>query len=522
MRYLLQVAGVNIYATVKDTNQLSVQRGSSLLLRKAMVDIDINHSELREISTGASTGLFEFEADNDDKALEIQDKIINELNIDKNYRHLSFVVDIVVIQENNLKKECAFKNAKEEVLALNRFRQFQQSTIVFPAKNNNLQIAPCAWDNLRPADGQESEIVTREKIEHGSAIISLSAEARHKFGRDQKREFLEQETGMKFEENEGFTYDLHEITTLDSNQSHLKSLDNKLAILYFDGNGFGGIQDELKHSCELKKFDKLIQDKRKEWLRKLIETIRTDKDFKIKVKRKNRPVDALRLEILLWGGDEIMLAVPAWKGMQVLQHFYQFHKNWQYKDKILTHAGGLVLCHVRTPIQRMQKLAQEIADHIKDAYLGNKEGMIDKYSPDANLYDYVVLESVDYPTQTWKTFLTKKHTHAITKQWKPQKPLEGDFQNYVKKLNYLKETLPRRQLYRLANTMINETEFAKAYNRFGNIVDNAEKLEEIAKQIFPDMERNLHWLHLLDLWDYFAPENDKQPKNKAIGVEANT
>jgi hypothetical protein len=515
MQYLLQISGVNIYATVEDTNQLSVQRGSSLLLRQAIKNIEEKFPQLKSISTGASIGLFQFEAADLQAAKKIRDEIANDyLNKDtknEGYRYLTFVVDVAAIQNND------FKRAKEEVIALNRFRQFQQATLVFPPENTKLiekdkPIGPCAWDNLRPADGKGIEIVTREKKDHGPAVLSLSVEARHRYGRDQKRKFIKEETGLSFD----YTNDLQEIAETDT--PHLSSLNNKLAVLYFDGNGFGDIQKALNQN-QLQEFDKTVQTKRKAWLRNLIETIQKDDDFKTGTKRKNEKkesaeVDAIRLEILLWGGDELMLAVPAWKGMEVLQHFYDFHKDWTYpegneikenKDKqYLTHAGGLVFCHVKTPIQRIKKLAREIADHIKDKYLG--EGKIDKYKLDANLYDYVVLESIDYPTQSWPAFLEKRYTQSIAKNRQPQRPLYDGYNCYRDAFRELTENLPRRQLYRLANAIVDPHEdFAEAHQRFSDVVDNAAKLEDKVKQLFPGTDPNLHWLHLLELWDYFAP-----------------
>jgi hypothetical protein len=526
MQYLLQISGVNIYATVEDTNQLSVQRGSSLLLRQAIKNIEEKFPQLKSISTGASIGLFQFEAADLQAAKKIRDEIANDyLNKDtknEGYRYLTFVVDVAAIQNND------FKRAKEEVIALNRFRQFQQATLVFPPENTKLiekdkPIGPCAWDNLRPADGKGIEIVTREKKDHGPAVLSLSVEARHRYGRDQKRKFIKEETGLSFD----YTNDLQEIAETDT--PHLSSLNNKLAVLYFDGNGFGDIQKALNQN-QLQEFDKTVQTKRKAWLRNLIETIQKDDDFKTGTKRKNEKkesaeVDAIRLEILLWGGDELMLAVPAWKGMEVLQHFYDFHKDWIHEEtnngeqitKHLTHAGGLVFCHVKTPIQRIKKLAREIADHIKDEYLG--EGKIDKYKLDANLYDYVVLESIDYPTQSWGSFLTKRYTQAVAKNRQPQQPLKGYDETHRDKFNGLKEKLPRRQLYRLAHAIINpDEEFAKTHLRFTEVVDNTTELEDIAKQLFPNIDQsqvsNLHWLHLLELWDYFAPP-DTPPEKEA-------
>ncbi len=499
-KYLFRIEGVNIYATVEDTNQLSVQRGSSLLLRQAIRDIAKNHPELTSISTGASIGLFQFEAANNKKAAELRDTIAGYLNTDTNTnsdtdessRYLTFVVDVVAIKNGD------FKRAKEEVIALNRFRQFQQATLVFPPENNDEKIAPCAWDNLRPADGEGIEIVKREKNDRGPAILSLSAEARHNHGRDQKQSFIEEETETAPEKKDGlknnYTNDLQEIAETD--KPHLRSLNNKLAVLYFDGNGFSNIQKNL--DCkQLKAFDDNIQEKRRVWLRKLIEDIKDDADFRTLVKDKNgKSVDAIRLEILLWGGDELMLAVPAWKGMEVLQHFYDFHKDWMRKEPIkskeitkhLTHAGGLVFCHVKTPIQRIKSLAREIADHIKDEYLGKpEEGKIDKYSRDANLYDYVVLESIDYPTQSWPAFLEKRYTQSIAKKRQPQRPLEGSHETNHRKFNELKKYLPRRQLHRLVNALVDsEQKFADARQRFAAVMgkDIADKTERIAKKIF--------------------------------------
>ena len=66
----------------------------------------------------------------------------------------------------------------------------------------------------------------------------------------------------------------------------------------------------------------------------------------------------------------------------------------------------------------------------------------------------------------------------------------------------------------------NETEFANAFKQFEKVVDDAAKIDAIAKQIFPGMENHMHWLHLLDLWDYFAPEQNTNLKSNKNGVEA--
>ncbi len=55
--FLIRMEGVNLSSVLDDTIQLSVIRGSSLLLRKAVIKV-AEEFKLQVISVGASIGLY--------------------------------------------------------------------------------------------------------------------------------------------------------------------------------------------------------------------------------------------------------------------------------------------------------------------------------------------------------------------------------------------------------------------------------------------------------------------------------
>ncbi|MGH8490906.1 MAG: hypothetical protein ACREXS_19095, partial [Gammaproteobacteria bacterium] len=166
-----------------------------------------------------------------------------------------------------------------------------------PPRNQN-QFKPCEWDNLRPGDGQ-IEIRRDQGIERPH--VSRSVEVRHNYGRKQKQEFYRNETRENnvvdpLIEQLEFTNELDEIAT----STQLDNLENKLAVVYVDGNGFGSIQrDHCKNAGELHSFDEKVQGYRRAFLKNFLLEISNDPDFKVG--------NQLRLETLLWGGDEINL-----------------------------------------------------------------------------------------------------------------------------------------------------------------------------------------------------------------------
>ena len=487
-QYLFRIEGVNLYSVLNDTRQLSVRRGGSLLLKQAIDDINSEFDELESISTGASVGLFKSkQVISNEDAQNIQTSILKLLRGEDNnkensqyYQHLTFVVDHVPYTEND---ENAFQTAKEQVIALNRFRQFQQSTLAIPEKNTDANKQPCTWDNIRPAVDQNKQEIKRENIKNANA--SLSTNLRHQYGRKQKHKYINNLIAtIENSEDQAerkYVKDLHEL----ARSKDAGKLNDKMAIFYCDGNSFSKILKDYQTAEEYKAFDDYIQDKRKVFLQKLIEKADKEGDFKNK--------NAIRLELILWGGDEMILIVPAWKGMEVLQLFYQVSNNWGYGGNKLKHAGSLIFCHVKTPIEQMQKLAREMADYVKDR--GEKR---------KNQYDYLVLESIDYPTEAYDDFLKKRY-QGQKNNWEALS-LPTGIQSWDKakeKFTQLIEEVPRRQAYQLALSKNYKTQLSEYKELIGE--ESLSKQLNTLKAIFGELkhEQN-YWRHLIELWDYIT------------------
>lgn len=371
--YYLRVEGVNLASVLEDTEQLSVIRGGGLMLRQVATELpeQLPDLKLRGVSCGASIGLFAFssEAPNEVRTTASQ-------YLAKHYPHFTFVVDIQADNAN-------FQRDKEAVLARNRFRQLQQLTVAMPAPNTDPDQGACALDNLRPVAGEET-------IHQERTPVSASVFARFRFGRDKRAHFYHQET--EIDPKPAFTHTLENIAKLTKTQEknpELRQLNNKIAVVYFDGNGFSKIQNAY---CDTQRkqeeFDQFVQEKRKDFLTHLLPRLGQDATAKTEQ-------GELRLETLLWGGDEMIFVVPAWQGFAVLNHFYEISADWNFHQTPLTHAGGIVFCSAKTPIHRVTRLAKQLAEGVKDNdQIQGRNG---------NYFDYLVLESVDYPTEPLET-----------------------------------------------------------------------------------------------------------------------
>ena len=115
------------------------------------------------------------------------------------------------------------------------------------------------------------------------------------------------------------------------------------------------------------------------FLADLLDVVRTDADWK--------NGEAIRLETLLWGGDEIVWVTPAWRGWRLLTMFYESAKAWQLLGKSVTHSAGLVFCHHKAPIHEIVHLAKELNGMVKEKGRRQKA---------RNLFAYQVLESFDH------------------------------------------------------------------------------------------------------------------------------
>lgn len=535
--YLL-VEGINIYSNVLDTDQLSVIRGSSFVLKLAIERIK-SHCEdsLDPVSTGASSGLFLLKEEKIDLAALVAD-ITRELEIPP-FCHFTFAIE-----------HCQAKDllqAKEQLLAQLRFHQMCAISMVPDRFAQELQreAFPCQLEGRRIAATN-----TERRVQGNYRKLSLSTCERLDFGRKQRQDFYfrEGDIGASDElKHYSFTDDLEHL----AGDSHSAKLNNKIAVIYMDGNKFSSIQrGMLQHAQEnktdqiaaQKEFDDDIQGKRATFLKKTLEEMvksehsisrfphaithnSDDKDKKI-----------IRFETLLWGGDEMLFVLPAVSGFELLQSFFQVSADWAIGEEPLTHAAGIVFCNVKTPIRIIREVAESLADTIKDK-LGDERKR--------NTWDYMVLESIDYPLdKDIDLFNRARYGKALAERRPHYFPPAENWDGSKKDLARLitDGLLSRRQLYRIVDTLKKPADSAtiswsklvasnskeldersppaspreRAEHRLLQLLDQGQRsaLEEILPRLARDLfaidiecagSRAWLWLNLIELWDYLLP-----------------
>lgn len=568
-RYIL-VEGVNIYANVLDTNQISVIRGGSFLLKDAIIAIEDECKDcLDSLSLGASSGLFRMKssADNPDG---LMDKIKGILEREP-YATQTFTIE-----------SCKAENllvAKEQLLGQLRVRQLNSATLA-----PDLFTPDCKgvsdWHGVRPKGTDKDCVSYRPPGEKPTTVyISRSEKLRWKYGR-----YKEREVGQSYHLEEVKRLCVGELCEIRDQESYkaLKKdlgkwsycrelghiadskrceparpdyprplypkLDGKIAVFYADGNSFTKIQrryiDQEGEGAQ-KDFDLTIRGKRAQLLADLLgEMLKEDGRFPhIKTRSLNNVqegeqsqwVKALRLETLLWGGDELMFVMPAWIGFEFVQMFFEKTADWEIGGQQLSHSAGLVFCSAKTPIRIVRELARMIADDIKER--------TDKKGGKRNAWDYMVLESIDYPThRDYPRFLQERYG-SITVHRPICLPEKGNVWAQASRglKKALQDNLPIRQLYRLVQAITRkmpeelfrsndmevpkswpvqkpETLLEKLEERMLNLCDDRDKLITACKRfaelfgldINDDRERAWLWLHLLELREYIAPRREKE------------
>ena len=554
----LQVSGVNIYASVYDTSQLSIVRGSSLLLKWAVELLDGAHIEktqdepplysiiqvynetirnkyesdhipelnrlaefvlplpelikpLTAITTGASSGIFEVNIDKlpniDGKMGETLAKyaqaIAHFLSNHDYFRYFTFTV-VGLIDESN-----DFTLVKECLLGKSRSQQIHQISLapqpILEPSDNPAQ--PCTLQGILPAvsamkyppTGFEGKLLAPASqyrfllgryLRHG-LYIAETFELPKTEERGQLLQQLQSDDCQASESIDKIAYD----------QKYV-NLENKIAVFYADGNGFGGIQaNGVKSVEDQKHFDHTLKTYRREFLACLLQQWMPEDGKGI-----------LPLETLLWGGDEMMFVVPSSKGFALAQMFYQQSRNWSIeldgtKHK-LTHAGGLVFCHYKTPIGRVKKLAEDLADEIKER----------EYGREGNYFDYAVLESIDYPAEeTLDEFFFKRYGALAKHRFYS---LQKDNPVLLKQL----EELIKNGVLRLPpkpTTQSDKFDAAKQEPATAELGEESTKPENAVKaHESAVMTDPWQWLHLVELWDYLAPRKKDQVQATEVNDHA--
>jgi hypothetical protein len=418
------------------------------------------------------------------------------------YGHATFVVDV----EPALASDSEFRSANERLIARNRHRQMTAPSLAFPGWNTDTKIGPCALDGLR-AGTEPTNLPGYDQPQP----VSPSARARWDFGREQKRAFYCEEAGADRwpvqPNDQSFAQSFEDIA--HGTPAGCERLNDKLAVIYLDGNRFGELQRAECNTKEVQMaFDGQVRELRRGFLGTFLDLVRDNEELW------NVSGDR-RVETLLWGGDELMFVVPAWAGWDALRLFFEVSANWKVKladtEHQLTHAGALVFAHHKAPIHRLQALAKwELADGVK-GWLGKRYAgkTLSPRDPAANRFDYEVLESFDhlggcltrYRQQRYPAWLEPSDFHVGGSK---MAALAATLRALAQPA--MGEPFPTRQLHANVRRLVKSGSQAPTAADFAKsklepeLRPYAETLTQLAGLVPPATL----WFHLAALWDYVA------------------
>ncbi|WP_321337179.1 hypothetical protein [Breoghania sp.] len=408
-RWMVRAEGVNFTTTLADTEDLSITRGASLALLQIGTYVEevlrscAGTAKVEKVFSGASQCLYQVELPTPESDFPIRlkaqaaallaDQRANRKRkpeISPPFTHLCLLVDAAPLNDDSKKgREMASIHAE----ALNRgaqLRNWSLPPIGRKAPTNRLD----PFDRLRPAlaevtlpagkIGDAGPLVpVRTSEDKNSETVSAAPSSieRRAFGREQRRAFYVEELkdssedrGDNFTLPEGLTFtdSLQAIASAPfpvsgSGEGIPLSAQDKVAVIYCDGNAFGSALEKAGP----KAFSRKLKAYRREFLAAVLNwyakghaspcrdafSIRTDREIQ------------LRLETLLWGGDEFIFVVPSWLASEFVRGFFEISKDWEIEGQRLTHALGIVIAGVKTPIRLMRARAEEIANLAKDAGL---------------------------------------------------------------------------------------------------------------------------------------------------------
>lgn len=485
--FAVRVDAINIYDNILDNNQLSVVRGGGLLLRDAILRLDDwgrserTWSNWTRISAGASVGIFQLFCSSE-TAQSIEARIAAWITSDEYYEHFTFAVAAL-----DLKGTSATEQEAEALLAKLRWMQQMQPSIPLEADcGSSAEI--CSVTRIRPALPGAS---VRDQPCSQSVKMRFAAGRAAKVGgngADRLADFYLKETAVEAHatlQDLRFALDMSDIASDPSRGT----LHNKVAIFYADGNRFSAIVRAAKNLPELTAangnrwsplaaLDQDLLTKRQALLADLIRWADLAPGMSFGIDRTGRK--GLRLEVLLWGGDELILVVPAWEGFALLQRFFAHTANWRPELRNpageidtattemltaclaepapgkralssaghMTHAAGLLFAHAKTPIHVLRRLAQELADACKH----------DMQVQPENAFQTLALESIDYPAEPLDSFYSKHLPGTLSE---PSRTLRAPYPSTAASdpLKVLREALqctPRSQVYALVETIIEQ------------------------------------------------------------------
>jgi hypothetical protein len=305
-----------------------------------------------------------------------------------------------------------------------------------------------------------------------------------------------------------------------------------MAVIYLDGNGFGKILRACSDPGRLTAWSDLLHYNQDQFLAWLLSEARKAKRGKTdwfwsgpvihNDGRKRYKADALRLETLCWGGDEIIWVVPAWKGWWLLREFFELYgrlgelarRDFDPGDidglRKLTTSAAVVFCHHNAPIHRVIHMAKQLTERPKE--------IIRETHKDRDYCAFQVLESFDHlggNPKEWRSRLVGRlgvDESALVFRGEEMRQAQMAIWS-------LKQEIARSRMHEVLAAIYRKPDFEpkdlaeglrlgeKALARAG-VKPQFLELEAVSANAGPTVSAEarsaIAWLHLGELWDYMV------------------
>jgi len=486
MKFYLCVEGINLASFVYDTNDIKTIRGGGLGLlweartvALAALGLTPEQHEEMVLTQGASKVIWELEGD----PVTVVAAVRKALSEDPLLIYATFAVEAVVVTDPPT--DASFRNDIESLVAKVRWGQMNAPSFVAPAVSQDTP-GPCGLDRQRPAASNRYD-------EAKKIYLSESTFQRSNRGLTARQHLYATALKDTSYDSVRFTDDLHALGR-DERRGYL---DAKMAVFYADGNSFGSGQVAYATDAEKQKeFDKVLRERNTLFLKSFLDATELDDGILVADNKSDR---IRRVETLLWGGDEMLFIVPAWRGLQLADLFFRTMRGFQTPDgKSLSHGAGLVFCGIKTPIARVRKLAEALAN------LGKK--VSDRKSP---TLAFQALESFDHVGVDLHAYLAKRQPKAFSAcPW----VLDPQSLSAAIELSSIKNDLSHRKLHELASLMqgghLDPKKEIDERIRKGVRDSDSNALEKGLKALVPFGEATqpdlASWFVLNELWDYIV------------------
>ncbi|MDD4651304.1 MAG: hypothetical protein PHQ34_03645 [Methanothrix sp.] len=500
-KYYLLAEAFNLNHMVYDTHDISTIRGGSFLLLNAIKRLQKNfENRLKPISTAASTGLFVYEdAGNlDAQRAGIAQEVLRVLHDDTG-GYATFLVAI----EKDIPENFQLVLARLEAEV--RRQQWRMPTVVVPDFDATDQ--ECYLDGWRPG----VEPYTLDPM----FKISKATYYRRERGRELKHTLFQELFGEESDGADLCAKDLGEL----ANDSSKGILNGKIAFIHIDGNSFGSIREKkCIDPITRENFDATIQKYREDFLDDLRKAAYKDPDFHFQLKN---GIDVLRLEVLLWGGDECTIVVPAWKGLEVLERFYRKTADLKFGGVQMTHRAVVIFCHHDAPILQVRMLAERMLEIAKkniknqfEAAFGSDPALSSLADEDrtqqqkllsnakyCNAARYLVLESFDMLRGSLEQFLERYYGDTSMGNILLHASIMSEIRVNMRTIC---ERVPKSRVINLASAISRNDIASKEElrNKLNESIEPEQRDVALAAIDAFTKENNAGWFILADLWDY--------------------